>query len=129
MRPRGMPPTPSARSRAIEPVGIVSIAASGRSPRRMIDPLPYCLSIWLRAMSSARCLSPSAINVSYYRCRDNSTGVLLVKREDPQRRAAEDLVEPVLLFQLLASEAQCVGVALPTRDRGVIAAPHHSARS
>src|SRR5215475_7031753 len=44
---------PSATSRAIEPVGITAIAMAGRSPRRITEPLPNCLSICARARSSA----------------------------------------------------------------------------
>ena len=53
-RPRGMPPTPSAASTAREPVGMTAMAVSGRSPRRMIEPLPNCRSIWVSAVSTAR---------------------------------------------------------------------------
>ncbi|MGH6784048.1 MAG: hypothetical protein ACREBP_05425, partial [Sphingomicrobium sp.] len=38
----------------IDPVEITSMGAIGpRCPRRMIDPLPNCFSIWPTAMSSA----------------------------------------------------------------------------
>src|SRR5712692_7057691 len=57
MRPRGIPPTPSAASSASEPVGITGISAIWLSPRRMMAPLPYCFSIWLRASPRARCFS------------------------------------------------------------------------
>src|SRR5215475_321109 len=53
IRPRGRPPTPSATSKAIEPVGITAIGTTGRSPRRITEPLPNCLSICARARSSA----------------------------------------------------------------------------
>src|SRR3954447_20574279 len=52
-RPRGRPPTPSATSRAIEPVGMTAICMTGRSPRRITEPLPNCLSICANARSSA----------------------------------------------------------------------------
>src|SRR5581483_3349222 len=55
MRPRGKPPTPSARSSAIEPVGMASTAMRlVPSPRRMIAPLPNCFSMPETARSSAR---------------------------------------------------------------------------
>src|SRR5579871_5958924 len=57
MRPRGTPPTPSARSSAIDPVGITSTVNRVACPRRMIAPLPNCFSILLRAISSAFCFS------------------------------------------------------------------------
>src|SRR5271169_6693100 len=45
-RPRGKPPTPSAASIEIEPVGITFTGTrTSRFPRRMIEPLPYCFSI------------------------------------------------------------------------------------
>ena len=53
-RPRGMPPTPSAASTASEPVGMTAMACSGRSPRRMIEPLPNWRSICVSAVSTAR---------------------------------------------------------------------------
>src|SRR5262245_23788442 len=53
MRPRGMPPTPSARSSAIEPVGIVSRTSLSRDPSFMIAPRPNCFSIVANAASTA----------------------------------------------------------------------------
>src|SRR4051794_17491104 len=52
-RPRGRPPTPSAMSSAMDPVGMTAIWTTGRSPRRITEPLPNCLSICARARSSA----------------------------------------------------------------------------
>src|SRR5438552_14146923 len=57
MRPRGIPPTPSAASSAREPVGMTEISVIWLSPRRMMAPLPYCFSIWPRASPRARCFS------------------------------------------------------------------------
>src|SRR5438067_706626 len=51
---------PRATSRAIEPVGITAMGARPSSPRRMTEPLPYCLSICARASSSALSLSGAA---------------------------------------------------------------------
>ena len=53
IRPRGMPPTPSARSSAIEPVGMVSTWSFSRDPSFMIAPRPNCFSIEARAASTA----------------------------------------------------------------------------
>src|SRR6516225_5157711 len=53
-RPRGMPPMPSAASTAREPVGMTAMATSGRSPSRMIEPLPNWRSICVSAVSTAR---------------------------------------------------------------------------
>src|SRR6187431_30223 len=53
MRPRGSPPTPSATSSAIEPVGMTSTGARSSLPNRMTEPFPNCLSIWARADSRA----------------------------------------------------------------------------
>ncbi|OPZ51317.1 MAG: hypothetical protein BWY92_00235 [Firmicutes bacterium ADurb.BinA052] len=45
-RPRGMPPTPNARSSAIAPVGITStVALAADSPRRIMEPFPNSFSI------------------------------------------------------------------------------------
>ena len=60
-RPRGKPPTPRARSRGRAPVGMASIAIEPFSPIRMMEPFPYCLSIWASAASSA--LSRSGVGV------------------------------------------------------------------
>src|SRR5271157_1716503 len=45
MRPRGRPPTPSARSIARDPVETVSTFILALLPRRMIEPSPNCLVI------------------------------------------------------------------------------------
>ncbi len=53
IRPRGMPPTPSARSRAIEPVGMKSTCCRAVAPSFMIEPVPNCFSIERIAASTA----------------------------------------------------------------------------
>src|SRR6187431_939609 len=53
IRPRGMPPTPSARSNAMDPVGIESTACRSDEPSFMIAPRPNCFSIVARAASTA----------------------------------------------------------------------------
>src|SRR5439155_23101480 len=54
MRPRGTPPTPSARSSPIDPVGLTSIPAGvSPSPSFMMAPLPNCFSICCSASSRA----------------------------------------------------------------------------
>ena len=54
-RPRGIPPMPSAVSRASDPVGMTDdvVPRAGR-PSRMIEPLPNCRSICVSAVSTAR---------------------------------------------------------------------------
>src|ERR1035438_5249859 len=53
-RPRGIPPTPSAASKLMEPVEITAIGTSASlEPSRTIDPLPNCFSICARASSTA----------------------------------------------------------------------------
>src|SRR6185312_13725192 len=61
IRPRGMPPTPSARSSAIEPVGMVSTCCRSAEPRRMIEPEPNCFSMARIAASTARPRSAPAV--------------------------------------------------------------------
>ncbi len=51
MRPRGRPPTPSARSIASEPVESVSTFILALLPRRMIEPSPNCFVMEERASS------------------------------------------------------------------------------
>jgi len=66
-RPFGNPPTPSAASNEMQPVEIdCTPAVSIRSPRRMMDPLPNCFSICVKAMSIALFLltRSSAITLS-----------------------------------------------------------------
>src|SRR5215218_7309578 len=62
IRPRGMPPTPSARSSAIEPVGIESTDCRSADPSFMIEPRPNCFSIARIAASTARPRSPTALS-------------------------------------------------------------------
>ena len=53
-RPRGMPPTPRAASKLMEPVEITAMGSSAsREPSRTIDPFPNCFSICARASSTA----------------------------------------------------------------------------
>src|SRR5947207_8364459 len=62
IRPRGKPPTPSAASSEIEPVEITETGTMASfDPRRRIEPLPNCFSIWPRALSKARERSLSSI--------------------------------------------------------------------
>jgi hypothetical protein len=49
-----MPPTPRARSRAREPVGMDSICRWLACPSRMIAPSPYRFSMFFNVVSSAR---------------------------------------------------------------------------
>src|SRR6476619_1191535 len=64
MRPRGMPPTPMARSRAIDPVGIASTCCLSDVPSFMIEPRPNCFSMDRLAASTARDFSELALSVS-----------------------------------------------------------------
>src|SRR5713226_2904788 len=74
-RPRGMPPTPSARSRETEPVEMAAMSwTSGSStPSRITEPLPNCFSMAETASSIAFSLSAfatrpsSGITVRLYR--------------------------------------------------------------
>src|SRR5690625_4936347 len=56
-RPLGYPPIPSATSKANDPLGIVAIFCISFSPNFIIEPLPNCFSICLKAMSKACFLS------------------------------------------------------------------------
>ena len=60
MRPRGMPPMPSARSSAIDPVGMWSTSCCSREPSFMIAPRPNCFSMLSSAASTALLRSLSA---------------------------------------------------------------------
>src|ERR1017187_7673192 len=54
-RPRGSPPTPSAASSEVDPVEMTETGTMASfDPRRRIEPLPNCFSIWLKASSKAR---------------------------------------------------------------------------
>src|SRR5690242_18545276 len=63
IRPRGIPPTPSARSSAIDPVGIESTDCRSADPSFMIEPRPNCFSIARIAASTARPRSATALSV------------------------------------------------------------------
>src|SRR5437899_3629789 len=76
MRPRGKPPTPSARSTAIEPVEMTSIFSSAAAPSFMIEPFPNCFSICRIAWSIARVFS------------DTATSHLLIAPQKERRRLA-----------------------------------------
>src|SRR3989441_4184798 len=76
MRPRGKPPTPSARSTAIEPVEMTSIFSSAAAPSFMIEPFPTCFSIGRIAWSIARAFS------------DTATSHLLIAPQKERRRLA-----------------------------------------
>ena len=52
-RPRGKPPTPSAASKEIAPVGITAMGTISFDPSRMMEPLPNCFSICANARSIA----------------------------------------------------------------------------
>src|ERR1700753_2400406 len=53
-RPRGKPPTPRAASKLMEPVEMTEIGSrASLDPRRTMEPLPNCFSIWERASSTA----------------------------------------------------------------------------
>ena len=61
IRPRGMPPTPRARSRAIEPVGMKSTYCRSAEPSFMIDPRPNCFSIDEDRRVDRACRAPRSI--------------------------------------------------------------------
>src|SRR6478735_5855196 len=88
IRPRGIPPTPSARSRAIEPVGIESTCCFSDVPSFMIEPRPNCFSIERMAASTA--LVRSVVARSTVR-----SGVALVA---PLRSAAFCCPVPVIVM-------------------------------
>src|SRR6266849_4724366 len=52
-RPRGKPPTPSAASKEMAPVGITAMGTISFEPSRMMEPLPNCFSICANAKSIA----------------------------------------------------------------------------
>ena len=54
---------PRATSKAREPVGMTSTFRAVRSPRRIMEPLPYIFSIWLMALSMAFFLSAAGAAV------------------------------------------------------------------
>ena len=64
-RPRGMPPIPRAMSRERQPVEITATSSFSSAPSRMMEPLPYCFSIWLNAWSRALVLSAKVMSLIY----------------------------------------------------------------
>src|SRR5687768_2815779 len=67
MRPRGTPPTPIARSSAMEPVGMASTCCRSDEPSFMIEPRPNCFSMDRMAASTARVRSAVALSVGLSR--------------------------------------------------------------
>ena len=61
MRPRGTPPTPSARSSPRLPVEMASTCSAALSPSFMMAPLPNCFSIWASAVVSASFFSSAPV--------------------------------------------------------------------
>src|SRR3954466_14619762 len=62
-RPRGRPPTPSARSRPSDPVDTTSMSLIASASIFMIEPLPNCFSIWESAAANALDLLSSISSV------------------------------------------------------------------
>ena len=61
-RPRGRPPTPSARSSPMEPVGITATGcASSAAPSLITEPRPNCFSIATMAAATAFSFSVSLL--------------------------------------------------------------------
>src|SRR3954452_19850693 len=113
MRPRGIPPTPSARSSDSAPVGIAStrtIASS--SPMRMIEPLPNWRSIWESAPFSAASRAFAAFSCSL------SIKPSLLEVGNEKLRPGSDRFAPLGLPQAPAGNAERTVSA----DRSVIAA-------
>src|SRR5205814_155013 len=66
-RPRGKPPTPSAASNEIAPVGITEIGTMASfDPSRMMEPLPNCFSICANARSIALVRSSAIEHCSFF---------------------------------------------------------------
>src|SRR5665213_5751 len=120
MRPRGNPPTPRARSRAIDPDEMTSNAIlSVNSPIFMMEPLPNCRSICARALLRATAFS-SAMILRSLGCRDKSDGIapechLRGTRFDPaQGRLIESDASFIHPFAL-ADNRTCVRLSLLKR--------------
>src|SRR3954468_20630606 len=88
IRPRGIPPTPSARSSAIDPVGIASTCCFSEVPSFMIEPRPNCFSIERMAASTALVRSVFARSTA-------RSGVALIA---PLRSAAFCCPVPVIVI-------------------------------
>src|SRR5215217_1858863 len=136
MRPRGTPPTPSARSSARAPVGIEATFWGSSSPMRMIEPFPNCRSIWDTAASMALLLSNASlqketvrtvINIGIYRdglyCRGCALPRahfrffnLLSGRRLEGEVAGEDLTVLAELPEVLAVDLDPDGPGVPGLD-------------
>src|SRR3984885_11070024 len=117
-RPRGTPPTPRAASKLIEPVEMTEIGTiASLAPRRMMEPLPNCFSIWLRALSTARARSSArAMGVSplvdseHFRTRKDG-----LKETENANRYRRDCSRKDVLLDRRKSEYLCLrpSLALP----------------
>src|SRR3954447_23770697 len=99
IRPRGMPPPPSARSSAMDPVGIASTCCFSDVPSFMIEPRPNCFSIERMAASTAFVRSIDA----------RSTVRSGVARSAPLRSAAFCCSVPVIVMPGLLGIAATEG--------------------
>ncbi len=91
MRPRGMPPMPSARSSDSAPVGMAStLTCAPSSPMRMTEPLPNWRSIWVSApcRAASRAL-PALLGVLVACCSSGCSSEV-----SSQGRTAHDAAAP-----------------------------------
>src|SRR6476661_7896744 len=102
--PLGMPRTPRARSRAIEPVGMKSTCCRAVAPSFMIEPVPNCFSIDRIAASTALPRSAWA--------RSAARSVPPVRRPLPGHRHLVTLLSPQLPLRQAVPLASGRGSAL-----------------
>src|SRR5919106_1299638 len=128
MRPRGRPPTPSARSRPSEPVETVSIStARSRWPSFMTEPLPKARSICPIAASRARCRSPESrlreVASSAISPRPRCSLCCLAPYTPAAARVEALVEEPQELCLLVASVAHECGDLVPAAMRYLLYHP------
>src|SRR5579862_2078487 len=107
-RPRGMPPTPKAASREIDPVEMTETGTiASFDPRRRIEPLPNCFSIWLSVRSKARARSLSSIR-----------SLIVAGRYNPERGPCRMAIRALPLLLAMALVAAAADKKTPSTAHG-----------
>src|SRR5690606_29305149 len=108
-----------------EPVEMTGVISATRSPMRITEPLPNCLSIWLRAADSARFLFSSMARVLKGWCRVGS------RLDGRHRKGCDDRAR--IEYPLAAASPESVqspgrrGKTARVRVRGSPVRPHQAA--
>src|ERR671934_2685719 len=128
IRPRGTPPTPSARSSESAPVGIASTWTALSSPSRITEPWPNWRSIWVTAACSAASFAFASLAAAAPPLESlEERGVIffssaiLITFLSPARRTAHSIPQTGQQFQ--AGQGHVLGARRP-QERAVEGHPN-----